>query len=63
MNSVFELLIKVWMGSRDLKVRVSLGSDSIVLFLACFFHTPWKQCSVSTDRSIRTREGERILIT
>jgi len=27
MNSVFELLIKVWTGSRDLKVRLSFGFD------------------------------------
>jgi hypothetical protein len=34
MNSVFELLIKVWTGSRDLKVRPNFGFEF-------FFHTTY----------------------
>jgi hypothetical protein len=33
MNSVFELLIKVWAGSRDLKVLVNL--DFNLFFAGC----------------------------
>lgn len=55
MNSVFELLIKVWTGSRDLKVCVF---DLVILFLASFFSHTFEQYSISTDRSVRTREGE-----
>jgi hypothetical protein len=53
MNSVFELLIKVWTGSRDPKVRLSFGFD-------LFFSHTLEQYNVSTDRSVRSREVEKI---
>lgn len=55
MNSVFELLIKVWTGSRDPKVRLSFGFD-------LFFSHTLEQYNVSTDRSVRSREVEKIYI-
>jgi hypothetical protein len=36
MNSVFELLIKVWAGSRDLKVLVSLDFNFFFLVANSF---------------------------
>jgi hypothetical protein len=60
MNSVFELLIKVWTGSRDLKVCVSLVFNLVVLLLTCFFSCTFEQYNVSTDRSVKTIGKEKM---
>lgn len=47
MNSAFELLLKVWTGSRDLKVHSWLFVD---------IYTRFNSNSVSIDRSVFSRK-------